>query len=91
MEVVLYELDAQLEADIRARVEGEVKRAVQVPEKLAREAAIEQLKAEVVAAYEQQEADEETIKQVKEILHKLVKEEVRRLITEEKCVQTDEK
>ncbi|MGG4000701.1 polyribonucleotide nucleotidyltransferase [Anoxybacillus kestanbolensis] len=84
MEVVLYELDAQLEAEIRARVEGEVKRAVQVPEKLAREAAIEQLKSEVVAAYEDQEADEETIKQVKEILHKLVKEEVRRLITEEK-------
>lgn len=84
MEVVLYELDAQLEAEIRARVEGEVKRVVQVPEKLAREAAIEQLKAEVVAAYEEQEADEETIKQVKEILHKLVKEEVRRLITEEK-------
>ncbi|OAO82974.1 Polyribonucleotide nucleotidyltransferase [Anoxybacillus flavithermus] len=84
MEVVLYELDAQLEAEIRARVEGEVKRVVQVPEKLAREAAIEQLKAEVVAAYEEQEADEETIKQVKEILYKLVKEEVRRLITEEK-------
>lgn len=84
MEVVLYELDAQLEAEIRARVEGEIKRAVQVPEKLAREAAIEQLKSEVVASYEEQEADEETIKQVKEILHKLVKEEVRRLITEEK-------
>ncbi|MBB6175747.1 polyribonucleotide nucleotidyltransferase [Anoxybacillus tengchongensis] len=84
MEVVLYELDPQLEAHIRARVEGEVKRAVQVPEKLAREAAIEQLKAEVVASYEDQEADEETIKQVKEILYKLVKEEVRRLITEEK-------
>ncbi|GAC91714.1 polynucleotide phosphorylase [Anoxybacillus flavithermus NBRC 109594] len=84
MEVVLYELNAELEAEIRARVEGEVKRAVQVPEKLAREAAIEQLKAEVVAAYEEQESDEETIKQVKEILYKLVKEEVRRLITEEK-------
>lgn len=84
MEVVLYELDAQLEAEIRARVEGEIKRAVQVPEKLAREAAIEQLKSEVVASYEEQEADEETIKQVKEILYKLVKEEVRRLITEEK-------
>ncbi|ACJ34050.1 polyribonucleotide nucleotidyltransferase [Anoxybacillus flavithermus] len=84
MEVVLYELNAELEAEIRARVEGEVKRAVQVPEKLAREAAIEQLKAEVVAAYEEQEADEETLKQVKEILYKLVKEEVRRLITEEK-------
>lgn len=84
MEVVLYELDAQLEAEIRARVEGEIKRAVQVPEKLAREAAIEQLKSEVVASYEQQEADEETIKQVKEILYKLLKEEVRRLITEAK-------
>ncbi len=84
MEVILYELDPQLEAHIRARVEGEVKRAVQVPEKLACEAAIEQLKAEVVASYEEQEADEETIKQVKEILYKLVKEEVRRLITEEK-------
>ncbi|EMT46852.1 MULTISPECIES: polyribonucleotide nucleotidyltransferase [Anoxybacillus] len=84
MEVVLYELDAQLEADVRARVEGEIKRAVQVPEKLAREAALEQIKADVVAAYEEQEADEETIKQVKEIVYKLIKEEVRRLITEEK-------
>lgn len=84
MEVVLYELDAQLEADVRARVEGEIKRAVQVPEKLAREAALEQIKADVVAVYEEQEADEETIKQVKEIVYKLIKEEVRRLITEEK-------
>jgi polyribonucleotide nucleotidyltransferase len=84
MEVVLYELDAQLEADVRARVEVEIKRAVQVPEKLAREAALEQIKADVVAVYEEQEADEETIKQVKEIVYKLIKEEVRRLITEEK-------
>ncbi|MBA2873944.1 polyribonucleotide nucleotidyltransferase [Thermaerobacillus caldiproteolyticus] len=84
MEVVLYELDPQLEADIRQLAEEDIKRAVQVPEKLAREAAIDEVKASVVAKYEEQEADEETLKQVNEILHKLVKEEVRRLITEEK-------
>jgi polyribonucleotide nucleotidyltransferase len=84
MEVVLYELDPQLEAEIRQMAEADIKRAVQVPEKLAREAAIDEVKAGVVAKYEEQEADEETIKQVNEILHKLVKEEVRRLITEEK-------
>ncbi|KXG10597.1 Polyribonucleotide nucleotidyltransferase [Anoxybacillus sp. P3H1B] len=84
MEVALYELDSQLEADIRALAEAEIKRAVQVPEKLAREAAIDEVKAGVIAKYEEQEADEETLKQANEILHKLVKEEVRRLITEEK-------
>ncbi|NUK29163.1 polyribonucleotide nucleotidyltransferase [Parageobacillus sp. VR-IP] len=84
MEVVLYELDPQLEAEIRQLAEADIKRAVQVPEKLARDAAIEEVKAGVVAKYEEQEADEETLKQVHEILHKLVKEEVRRLITEEK-------
>ncbi|AEH48538.1 polyribonucleotide nucleotidyltransferase [Parageobacillus thermoglucosidasius] len=84
MEVVLYELDPQLEAKIRQLAEADIKRAVQVPEKLARDAAIEEVKAGVIAKYEEQEADEETLKQVNEILHKLVKEEVRRLITEEK-------
>lgn len=84
MEVVLYELDPQLEAEIRQLAEADIKRAVQVPEKLARDAAIEEVKAGVIAKYEEQEADEETLKQVNEILHKLVKEEVRRLITEEK-------
>lgn len=58
--------------------------AIQVPEKHAREDAINEVKEKTVAIFEEEEADEETIKQVKEILHKLVKEEVRRLITEEK-------
>ncbi|MCZ0755414.1 polyribonucleotide nucleotidyltransferase [Anoxybacillus sp. J5B_2022] len=84
MEVVLYELDPQLEAEIRALAEEDIKKAVQVPEKLAREAAIDEVKASVIAKYEEQEADEDTLKQVNEILYKLVKEEVRRLITEEK-------
>ncbi|ADI27254.1 polyribonucleotide nucleotidyltransferase [Geobacillus sp. C56-T3] len=84
MEVVLYEPDPALEAEIRQLAEADIKRAVQVPEKLARDAAIEDVKAGVIAKYEAEEADEEKLKQVQEILHKLVKEEVRRLITVEK-------
>ena len=59
-------------------------KAVQVQEKHAREDAITEVKNTVIAQYEEQEADEEKRKQVKEILNKLVKAEVRRLITEEK-------
>jgi polyribonucleotide nucleotidyltransferase len=84
MEVVLFELDPELEKEIREKCETQLKEAIQVQEKHAREDAIEAVKNEVIAQYEEQEADEETIKQVKKILDKLVKEEVRRLITVEK-------
>ncbi|THE14517.1 polyribonucleotide nucleotidyltransferase [Bacillus timonensis] len=84
MEIPLYELDAELEAQIRAKAEEDINKAVQVAEKHAREAAINEVKTAIVAEYEQQEVEEATIKQVKEILNKLVKEEVRRLITVEK-------
>lgn len=84
MEVELYTLDPELEKQIREMAEQDINKAVQVPEKLSREAAIEEVKSAVIAKYEEQEADEETLKQVKEILYKLVKEEVRRLITVEK-------
>ena len=42
------------------------------------------MKNEVLAKFEEEEHDEETLKQVKDILSQLVKNEVRRLITEEK-------
>ena len=45
---------------------------------------LQKLKNSVIAQYEEQEADDDKLKNVKEILDKLVKEEVRRLITEEK-------
>ncbi|WP_019242260.1 MULTISPECIES: polyribonucleotide nucleotidyltransferase [Bacillus] len=83
-EIVLYELDADLLAEVTAMCEEDINKAVQVQEKHAREDAINEVKARVVAHYEEQEAEEETVKQVKEILGKLVKNEVRRLITEEK-------
>ncbi|WP_099362976.1 polyribonucleotide nucleotidyltransferase [Fredinandcohnia onubensis] len=83
-EIVLYELDSELEAQIRAKAEEDINKAVQVAEKHAREDAINEVKAAILAEYTDQEVDDATLKQVKEILNKLVKEEVRRLITVEK-------
>ena len=83
-EVVLYELDAALLEEVKGMCLNEMNEAVQVQEKHAREDAISAVKEKVLAVYEEREADEDTIKQVKEILSKLVKDEVRRLITEEK-------
>jgi polyribonucleotide nucleotidyltransferase len=58
--------------------------AIQVYEKHAREVAINEVKDEVIATYVEREADDATLKQVRQILDKMVKEEVRRLITEDK-------
>ncbi|RID87124.1 polyribonucleotide nucleotidyltransferase [Peribacillus asahii] len=84
MEVTLYQVDEELEAEIKTMCLADLNKAVQVQEKHAREDAITEVKNHVLAQYEEQEADEEKVKQVKEILNKLVKAEVRRLITEEK-------
>jgi polyribonucleotide nucleotidyltransferase len=83
-EIALYEVDKNLENEIRALAEEDMTTAVQVFEKHAREAAIKEVKASVLARYEEQEAEADTLKQVNEILSMLVKEEVRRLITEDK-------
>ena len=85
MEVQLYEVDAELEAEVRAMAEEDIKKAVQVAEKHAREDAISEVKASVKAKFEErEELPEGTLQQVEEIMYKLVKEEVRRLITKEK-------
>ncbi|MGG3889112.1 polyribonucleotide nucleotidyltransferase [Metabacillus fastidiosus] len=84
LSIELYELDKELEQEIRNTAEKDLLAAIQVQEKHAREAAINEVKQAVVAKYEEAEANEEVLKQVKQILSKLVKEEVRRLITEEK-------
>ncbi|WP_428908617.1 polyribonucleotide nucleotidyltransferase [Niallia sp. Krafla_26] len=84
MEVVLAEVDAELESEVRDICETEMIQAIQVQEKHAREEAIKKVKDEVLAKYQENEAEDEVIKQVNQILDKLVKGEVRRLITEEK-------
>ncbi|MGM0901988.1 MAG: polyribonucleotide nucleotidyltransferase [Bacillota bacterium] len=84
MEIKLFELDKEIEAEVRGLCESEMLKAIQVQEKHAREAAIKEVKNSVIAKYEEDEADEAKLKQVKQILDKIVKGEVRRLITEEK-------
>ncbi|PGS47160.1 polyribonucleotide nucleotidyltransferase [Bacillus sp. AFS041924] len=84
MEIQLHEINVELEKQIREICEEELNAAIQVHEKHAREDAINVVKERVVQQFEENEAGEETIGQVKEILSMLVKEEVRRLITVEK-------
>ena len=84
MEVKLYQVDVELETEVKSLCLTELNKAVQVQEKHAREDAITEVKNSVLAHYGEQAADDDKLKNVKEILSKLVKEEVRRLITEEK-------
>ncbi|WP_057913370.1 polyribonucleotide nucleotidyltransferase [Peribacillus muralis] len=83
LKIALYKVDADLEAEVKGHCEADLNKAVQVQEKHAREDAIKEVKDRVLAIYEE-ETDEAKLKQIKEILNKLVKSEVRRLITEEK-------
>ncbi|SHF52665.1 polyribonucleotide nucleotidyltransferase [Ornithinibacillus halophilus] len=80
--VKLFELDEELLTKVEADAKDKLIAAIQVKEKHAREDAISKVKEEVVAAYDEEEA--EVVNQVKSILDKMVKEEVRRLITKEK-------
>ncbi|WP_421384661.1 polyribonucleotide nucleotidyltransferase [Bacillus salacetis] len=84
MEVELYQIDQDIEAEVRELCEEDMVKAIQVQEKHAREAAIKVVKDDVIAKFEEKEADDDQLKQVKQVLDKLVKGEVRRLITEEK-------
>ncbi|HET7580982.1 MAG TPA: polyribonucleotide nucleotidyltransferase [Bacillales bacterium] len=85
MEIQLHELDPELEQEVRAKAGDKIKEAVKVVEKQAREAAIDEAQAQIVEAFEtDDEGNEERLSEVKEILQKLVKEEVRELILNEK-------
>ncbi|WP_100330957.1 polyribonucleotide nucleotidyltransferase [Bacillus xiapuensis] len=84
LEIELYEVDEAIEQQVRSLCEQELLQAIQVQEKHAREEAIQEVKNEVMDKFTAEEADEDTLKQVAQTLDKLVKEEVRRLITMEK-------
>ncbi|XKE93498.1 polyribonucleotide nucleotidyltransferase [Metaplanococcus flavidus] len=81
-EIQLYELDAELSSTIKGQVEAELNTAVQINEKQARNEAIDEIKKRVMAQYE--ESADDVKKQAGQILDKMVKDEVRRLITDEK-------
>ncbi|MDW0109182.1 polyribonucleotide nucleotidyltransferase [Sporosarcina aquimarina] len=84
MEIELFELDQDLFAAIKESCHIELVQAIQTEEKHAREEAISAVKSDVIARYEENEADDATMKQVRNVLEQLVKDEVRRLITDEK-------
>jgi polyribonucleotide nucleotidyltransferase len=84
LEITLFQLDEEVTNTVREMCEEELNKAIQVTEKHAREDAIKAVKDDVLARFAEQDADEDKIKLVKKIMDKLVKEEVRRLITVEK-------
>ncbi|MDW0115686.1 polyribonucleotide nucleotidyltransferase [Sporosarcina thermotolerans] len=84
MEITLFELDEAILAEVKDKCETNLINAIQTEEKHAREDAINTVKNEVMEHYKSEEANDDTLKQVKNILDHLVKNEVRRLITDEK-------
>lgn len=88
MEITLLQIDADLEKEINATYQTRMVEAIQTEEKLAREDNIDALKEEITAVYEENFAEEtnsaKSMKEVRQILEDMEKNEVRRLITIEK-------
>ncbi len=89
MEIPLFELNQDIVNEVTEVADERMKQAISIPGKLERYAAIDELKEEVVNSYEEKEyadteAHDETIKHVKIVLDDLERNEVRRLITDEK-------
>lgn len=80
-EVVLHEVDPEVEAAVRSMATEMMKTAVRNPDKQAREAAITEVGNQVKAALLEQFPEKE--KDMDEVLHEVLKEEVRRAILQE--------
>lgn len=88
-EIPLFTLDQAIVDEVTAMAYDRMKTAVSLPGKLERYGAIDDLMAEVKANFEARDYTSEdnkksVLKQVGIVLHDLEKEEVRRLITEQK-------
>lgn len=85
MEVKLHAVNAEVNAEVRAFAAGRLVEAVKIAEKHARQEAIDVVNNETVAYFAEKYIESpELLKDVKEVLHDIVKEEVRRLITHDK-------
>ncbi len=85
MEVRLHAVDPDVNREVREFAQARLVEAVKIPEKHARQDAIDAINAEAVEHFTQvYEEDPEKLNDVKEVLYDIVKEEVRRLITHEK-------
>ncbi|NGQ94059.1 polyribonucleotide nucleotidyltransferase [Brevibacillus sp. SYP-B805] len=82
MEVVLHEIDPEIDQAVRAYADAKLREAIRIEEKQARADAIDAVKAETKAHFEAIYPEQGAA--IDEVLHNIVKEEVRRLITHEK-------
>lgn len=85
MEVKLKELDKEVERQVNEYAEARMVEAIRIPEKHARQDAIDAIHAEAMEHFTQVYAEKSNLLgEVNEALHKIVKTEVRRLITHDK-------
>ncbi|EHE4681509.1 polyribonucleotide nucleotidyltransferase [Listeria monocytogenes] len=85
-EIELFVSDPELEAEVKAASEGKMKAAIKTEEKKAREAAIEEVKEEILESYKAKalENEAEILDEVAHILEMIEKDEMRRLISQDK-------
>ena len=85
MQVKLHAVNETVNAEVRAFAEERLVQAVRIAEKHARQEAIDAINSETVTNFTEQYLETpELLGDVKEVLHDIVKEEVRRLITHDK-------
>ncbi|EOS56958.1 MULTISPECIES: polyribonucleotide nucleotidyltransferase [Paenibacillus] len=85
MQVQLHTVNEEVNREVRAYAQDRLIEAVKIAEKHARQDAIDAINDETVAHFEEKYIETpELLADVKEVLHDIVKEEVRRLITHEK-------
>ncbi|MEK4515599.1 polyribonucleotide nucleotidyltransferase [Paenibacillus sp. FSL H8-0122] len=85
MAVKLHAVNADVNTEVRAFAESRLVEAVRIAEKHARQDAIDLVNNEAVAYFAEKYIETpELLKDVKEALHDIVKDEVRRLITHDK-------
>lgn len=85
MDVQLHAVDQEVNAEVRAFAQERLVEAIRIPEKHARQDAIDVINAEAVAHFEELYVETpDKLDDVKETLYDIVKEEVRRLITHDK-------
>ncbi|WP_248926323.1 polyribonucleotide nucleotidyltransferase [Paenibacillus hamazuiensis] len=85
MEVILHSVEPSVSEEVRAFAQARLVEAIKIPEKHARQEAIDAINAEAVEHFTAVYAETpEKMADVKETLYDIVKEEVRRLITHDK-------
>ena len=88
-EITLYEISNEIKNEVESMAKDRLIEAVRIKEKLLRYSTIDNIDEEVINIFEEREYKDEkekrnVLKQVKDVLHDIVKDEVRRLITEDK-------